>query len=128
MGTLGDSYVIYEGNRILIVDALPKETATNVMMINSSGIGFSNTGINGVFTSAWLIDGTLDMQNINVINMTASLVKGGTFKVGARINEAGRIEIYNIANELIGTFDENGICIYGTDGSRVIINPEEFQD
>jgi hypothetical protein len=125
-GTLGDSYVIYEGNRILIVDALPKETATNVMMINSSGIGFSNTGINGTFTSAWLIDGTLDMQNINVINMTASLVKGGTFKVGARINEAGRIEIYNVANQLIGTFDEHGICIYGTDGSRVIINPEEF--
>lgn len=125
-GTLGDSYVIYEGNRILIVDALPKETARNVMMINSAGIGFSNTGINGNFTSAWLIDGTLDMQNINVINMTASLVKGGTFKVGARENEAGRIEIYNIANQLIGTFDEHGICIYGTDGSRVIINPEEF--
>ena len=108
------------------MDALPKETATNVMMINSSGIGFSNTGINGTFSSAWLIDGTLDMQNINVINMTASLVKGGTFKVGARENEAGRIEIYNIANQLIGTFDEHGICIYGTDGSRVIINPEEF--
>ena len=125
-GTLGDSYVIYEGNRILIVDALPKETARNVMMINSAGIGFSNTGINGNFTSAWLIDGTLDMQNINVINMTASLVKGGTFKVGARENEAGRIEIYNIANQLIGTFDEHGICIYGTDRSRVIINPEEF--
>ena len=125
-GTLGDSYVIYEGNRILIVDALPKETARNVMMINAQGIGFSNTGINGVFTSAWLIDGTLDMQNINVINMTASLVKGGTFKVGAKENEAGRIEIYNIANQLIGTFDEHGICIYGTDGSRVIINPEEF--
>ena len=125
-GKLGDSYVIYEGNRILVVDRLPKETATNVMMINAEGIGFSNTGINGTFSSAWLIDGTLDMQNINVINMTASLVKGGTFKVGARVNEAGRIEIYNVANVLIGTFDENGICIYGTDGSRVIINPDEF--
>ena len=125
-GTLGDSYVIYEGNRILIVDTLPKENAQNVMMINAQGIGFSNTGINGTFTSAWLIDGTLDMQNINVINMTASLVKGGTFKVGAQINEAGRIEIYNVANQLIGTFDEHGICIYGLDGSRVIINPEEF--
>ena len=125
-GTLGNSYVIYEGNRILVVDALPKEDATNVMMINSQGIGFSNTGINGNFSSAWLIDGTLDMQNINVINMTASLVKGGTFKVGARENEAGRIEIYNIANQLIGTFDENGICVYGLDGSRVIINPDEF--
>jgi phage minor structural protein len=125
-GTLGNSYVIYEGNRILVVDALPKENATNVMMINSQGIGFSNTGINGTFSSAWLIDGTLDMQNINVINMTASLVKGGVFKVGSQLNEAGRIEIYNLANILIGTFDENGICIYGTDGSRVVINPEEF--
>ena len=125
-GKLGNSYVIYEGNRILVVDALPKESATNVMMINAEGIGFSNSGINGTFTSAWLIDGTLDMQNINVINMTASLVKGGVFKVGSQLNEAGRIEIYNLANVLIGTFDENGICIYGTDGSRVVINPEEF--
>lgn len=125
-GTLGNSYVIYEGNRILVVDRLPKENATNVMMINSSGIGFSNTGINGTFNSAWTIDGTLDMQNINVINMTASLVKGGVFKVGSALNEAGRIEIYNLANVLIGTFDENGICVYGLDGSRVIINPEEF--
>lgn len=125
-GMLGDSYVIYEGNRILVVDRLPKEEAENVMMINAGGIGFSNTGINGAFTSAWLIDGTLDMQNINVINMSATLVKGGTFKVGSHLNEAGRIEIYNLANVLIGTFDENGICIFGNDGSKVIINPEEF--
>ena len=125
-GTLGDSYVIYEGNRILIVDSLPKETATNVMMINSAGIGFSNTGINGQFNSAWLIDGTLDMQSINVINMTASLVKGGVFKVGSQLNEAGRIEIYDISNTLIGTFDENGVMVYGKDGSKVVINPEEF--
>lgn len=125
-GTLGSSYVIYEGNRILVVDRLPKETATNVMMINSSGIGFSTTGIDGTFNSAWLIDGTLNMQNINVINMSASLVKGGTFKVGSELNEAGRIEIYDEANILIGTFDENGICVYGRDGSRVIITPDEF--
>lgn len=125
-GTLGNSYVIYEGDKILVVDRLPKEEATNVMMINANGIGFSNSGITGQFSSAWLIDGTLDMQNINVINMTATMVKGGTFKVGAQINEAGRIEIYNVANVLIGTFDEHGICVYGTDGSRVIINPEEF--
>ena len=125
-GKLGNSFVIYEGDRILVVDKLPNETATNVMMINSQGIGFSNTGINGTFNSAWLIDGTLDMQYINAINMTANLVKGGTFKVGAEINEAGRIEIYDVSNKLIGTFDENGICIYGKDGSRVVINPEEF--
>lgn len=125
-GTLGDSYVIYEGDRILVVDSLPKETATNVMMINAGGIGFSNTGINGSFNSAWLIDGTLDMQAVNCINMTANLVKGGTFKVGSQLNEAGRIEIYDLSNVLIGTFDENGIVVFGKDGSKVVINPDEF--
>ena len=125
-GQLGNSYVIYEGNRILVVDTLPKESATNVMMINSSGIGFSTTGINGTFNSAWLIDGTLDMQYINCINMTANLIKGGTLKIGSSLNGEGRIEIYSISNTLIGTFDGNGISVYGNDGSRVIINPEEF--
>ena len=52
MGVLGNSYVIYDGDKILIVDSLPKETATNVIRINAGGIGFSNTGINGTFTSA----------------------------------------------------------------------------
>lgn len=125
-GKLGNSYVIYEGDRILVVDKLPKEEARNVMMINAAGIGFSTTGIYGTFNSAWLIDGTLDMQYINCINMTASLVKGGTLKIGSALNEAGKVEIYDIANNLIGTFDENGICIFGQDGSKVIINTEEF--
>ena len=49
---LGNSYVIYEGDKILVVDTLPKEQATNVIMINNGGIGFSNTGINGTFKRA----------------------------------------------------------------------------
>ena len=57
MSVLGDSYVINDGNQVLVVDSLPKETATNVLRINSAGIGFSQTGINGNFTSAWTIDG-----------------------------------------------------------------------
>lgn len=125
-GTLGNSYVIYEGDCILVVDKLPKEEAQNVMMINSAGIGFSNTGIHGTFNSAWLIDGTLDMQQINCINMTANLVRGGTLKVGSNLNEAGNIEIYDISNKLIGRFNENGICIFGTDGSKIIISASEF--
>lgn len=125
-GKLGNSYVIYEGDRILVVDTLPKESAMNVMMINAQGIGFSTSGINGTFNSAWLIDGTLDMQYINCINMTADLVKGGVLKIGSKLNEAGKIEIYDIANNLIGTFDENGICVFGRDGSKVKINTEKF--
>lgn len=122
-GALGNSYCIYEGNQILIVDKLPKEEATNVMRINSGGIGFSTSGINGAFTSAWTLDGTLNMQAINVINLVADLIKGGTLKLGSNLNEYGRIQIYNEANTLIGTFDKDGVILYGTNGTYLVMNP-----
>lgn len=121
---MNDSYVIYEGDRILVVDTLPKEDATNVIMINSAGIGFSNTGIDGTFNSAWLIDGTMDMQNINVINLTADLIKGGTLKLGSMLNESGVLELYDADNNLIGLMDNNGLKMYGLDGSYVLMNAD----
>lgn len=122
-GALGNSYCIYEGNQILIVDKLPKEEATNVMRINSGGIGFSTSGINGAFTSAWTLDGTLNMQAINVINLVADLIRGGTLKLGSNLNEYGQIQIYNEANTLIGKFDKDGVILYGTNGTYLVMNP-----
>lgn len=121
-GYLGDSNVIYEGDKILVVDRLPKETAKNVIMINSAGIGFSQTGINGVFTSAWTIDGVLNMQAINVINLTADLIKGGTLKLGSNLNSNGQLEVYDEANNLIAELNKNGLKVYGQDNSYVLIN------
>ena len=125
MGVLGDSYVIYEGDRILVVDTLPKEQATYVLMINSAGIGFSQTGINGNFTSAWTIDGTLNMQAINVINLVADLIKGGTLKLGSNLNQNGQLEVYDTANNLMAELNSNGLKMYGQDGSYIIMNNDE---
>lgn len=122
--TLGDSYVIYDGDKILVLDNLPKESANNVIMINSAGIGFSSTGINGNFTSAWTIDGTLNMQAINVINLVADMIKGGTLKLGSKLNASGILELYNETNKLIGQMDKNGLKMYGLDGSYVMMNNE----
>lgn len=119
---LGDSYVIYDGDKILVVDRLPKETARNVIKINNGGIAFSQNGINGNFTSAWTIDGTLNMQAVNVINFTANLIKGGTLKLGSNLNEGGVLELYDDANNLIGQMDKNGLKMYGQDGSYILIN------
>lgn len=119
---LGNSYVIYDGDKILVVDSLPKETATNVIMINNGGIGFSQTGINGNFNSAWTIDGTLNMRAINVINLTADLIKGGTLKLGSNLNASGILELYDEANNLIGEMSKNGLKMYGIDGSYVLMN------
>jgi phage minor structural protein len=121
---LGASNVIIEGHQMLVVDTLPKENAKYVLKINSGGIGFSTTGINGTFNSAWTIDGTLDMQQINVINLTASLIKGGTLKLGGVNNSSGTFELYDNANTLIAEMNRNGLKVFGQDGSYVLINNE----
>lgn len=119
---LGNSYVIYEGDKILVVDSLPKETATNVIMINNGGIGFSNSGINGTFNSAWTIDNVLNMEQINVINLTADLIKGGTLKLGSNLNQNGQLEVYDEANTLIAELNKSGLKMYGVDGSYILMN------
>lgn len=121
---LSSSYVIYQGNQILVVDTLPAEDANNVIRINSGGIAFSNTGINGAFTTAWSIDGTFNAQAINVINFTADLIKGGTLKLGSNLNQYGLIEIYDEANTLIAQLDKNGLKMYAQNGAYIIINTE----
>ena len=122
---IGNSYVLNEGSQILVLDALPKETARNVMKISSGGIGFSNSGINGTFTSAWTLDGTLDMQKINVINMTASLIKGGVLKLGGLGNSSGTFELYDETNSLIALMDKTGLTVYAKNGDFVKLNAEE---
>lgn len=122
LGMLGNSYVVYEGDKILVVDALPKEEAHNVIMINSGGIAFSSTGINGTFESAWTIDNTLNMQHINVVNLVADMIKGGTLKLGSNLNQNGQIEVYDEANNLIAKLDKNGLIMYGLDGSYLVVN------
>lgn len=122
LGMMGNSHVIYNGDQILVVDSLPKETARNVIRINSAGIGFSQNGINGTFSSAWLINGTMDMAQIHVINLVADLIKGGTLKLGSNLNSAGQLEVYDEANNLIAKLDNQGLKVFGVDGSYVLIN------
>lgn len=122
---MGNSYVIYDGDKILIVDSLPKESATNCILINNGGIGFSQSGINGTFSSAWAIDGTLNMQNINVINLVADMIKGGTLKLGENMNASGLIEIYAGDNSLSGKIDKDGIILYLKTGEYVKLNATE---
>jgi phage minor structural protein len=123
--TLGGSYVVYDGDKILIVDKLPKEEAVNVIMINAAGIGFSQDGINGTFKSAWTIDGTMDMQNLNTINLTADMIKGGTLKLGSALDESGTLELYGESNTLICKIDSDGITVFCTDGSIIKLNSNE---
>ena len=103
---------------------MPKEEAIYCIKINSAGIGFSNTGINGTFNSAWTIDGTLNMQAINVINLTASLIKGGTLKLGGTNDASGTFELYDNENRLMALMDKTGLTVYATNGDYVKLNAD----
>lgn len=122
---LGASNVINNGHEILVVDRLPKDEAVYCLKINSAGIGFSNSGIDGTFTSAWTIDGTLDMQAINVINLTASLIKGGVLKLGGANNSSGTFELYDNTNRLIALMDRTGLTVHALNGDYVKLNAED---
>lgn len=123
-GILGNSYAIYDGDKILVVDRLPREEAVNVLKISNGGIGFSQSGINGPFSSAWTLDGTLDMSNINVINLTASLIKGGVLKLGGVNDSSGIFELYGADGRLIALMDKNGMTVYAKNGNYVKLNAE----
>lgn len=122
---LGNSYVLNEGDKILVVDTLPKEKAVNVLKISNGGIGFSNSGINGDFRSAWTMDNTLNMENINVINLTASLIKGGVLKLGGINDSSGTFELYDETNTRIALMDKTGLTCYAKDKSYVKLNAED---
>lgn len=119
---VGGSYVIYDGEQILVVDSLPKESAHNVLRINSAGIGFSSSGISGSFTSAWTIDGTLNMQNINVINLVADLIKGGTLTLGGQDNGNGVMLVRSAAGATLGRMDNSGLTMWAQDGSHIVVS------
>ena len=121
---LSGSNIINNGYEILVVDRLPKEEAVYCIKINSAGIGFSKNGIYGTFTSAWTIDGTLNMQATNVINLTASLIKGGTLKLGGTNDASGTFELYDNSNKLMALMDRTGLTVYATNGNYVKLNAE----
>jgi len=62
----------------------PIETATQVMRLNASGLGFSKTGVNGPFTNAFVFDsvkgGHLVADFITAGTMLADRIQGGTLE------------------------------------------------
>lgn len=60
---------------LLFLDTPDASTAKNVLRINTNGIGFSTTGVNGPYKNAWTIDGSLVADFITAGTLNAALVK-----------------------------------------------------
>ena len=57
----------------------------NLIRINKNGIGFSNSGINGPYRSAWTIDGKFNADFIKAGSIVGLTITGGTIN-GTTIN------------------------------------------
>lgn len=63
---------------ILAMNTDDVATASNVLRINMNGIGFSSTGIDGPYRSAWTLDGQFVADFITTGTLNAARVNGGT--------------------------------------------------
>lgn len=78
---------------ILVMDTEDISTAVNVIRINRKGIGFSTTGYNGPFKSAWTIDGSFVADFITAGTINASLIRTGILL--ADLIQTGKISSKN---------------------------------
>lgn len=65
-------------SRILVMDTPDKNTAKNVLQINQKGIGFSQTGIDGQYTTAWTLDGGFNASFITAGEIVGITIRGTT--------------------------------------------------
>lgn len=90
-GNKGGNVLLYPKDKpqeIYIMDTDNVNTAKQVLRINKSGIGFSSSGVNGPFATAWTLDGGFVADFINAGLLNASLLKTGSIK-----NINGTLEI-----------------------------------
>lgn len=69
-----------EPQEILIMDTDDIQTAVNVIRMNLNGIGFSTSGYNGPFTTAWTIDGHFVANFIDTGVLNANIIKAGVLQ------------------------------------------------
>lgn len=98
---------------ILIMDTKDIATAEHVLRININGIGFSSTGINGPYTSAWTLDGQFVADFITAGTMSANRIRGGTFELGGANNGNGVLIVRDANGNEIGRWDNQGAEITG---------------
>ena len=67
---------------IFIMDQPTTDSAVNIIRMNKNGIGFSNSGINGPYTSAWTIDGKFNANFIQTGKLVGLEIEGNTITGG----------------------------------------------
>ena len=104
-------------NEIYIMDTPDMGTAVNVLRINYAGIAFSQTGINGTYTTAWTID-----SNFVADFITAGEINGNLIKAGSILTSALEVAVQTIMDniKLNFSFLNDGLHVSSKDGTEIV--------
>lgn len=112
-------YVIFQlnangqPNEILIMDQPSVESAQKVWRWNQGGLGYSENGYDGPYTTAITQDGAIVADFITAGTMMANIIKGGTLTMGGSNNGNGVISVLNASEREVVRLDNNGAVISG---------------
>ena len=104
-------------NEIYIMDSPDMGTAVNVLRINYMGIAFSQTGINGQFTTAWTID-----SNFVADFITAGEINGNLVRAGSILASALEVAVQTLVDNLKLNFSflNDGLHVATKDGNVIV--------
>lgn len=115
-----DGYnIIYEGDKLFILDRLPKMASQNVILFDENGLSISYNGIYGTFLKIFDIKGSINFSPLKK-------VLWGVVNLGKANNHQGSIKLFNGANELLAEFTKDGIEFYGVLNYYAVSNREHF--
>lgn len=115
-----DGYnIIYEGDKLFILDRLPKRAAQNVIMFDENGLSISYNGLYGTFLKIFDIKGSINFSPLKK-------VLWGVVTLGKANNHQGSIKLFNGANELLAEFTKDGIEFYGALNYYAVSNRDHF--
>ena len=115
-----DGYnIIYEGDKLFILDRLPKKAAQNVILFDENGLSISYNGLYGTFLKILDIRGSINFSPLKK-------VLWGVVTLGKANNHQGSIKLFNGANELLAEFTKDGIEFYGALNYYAVSNREHF--
>ena len=104
-------------NELYIMDSPDMGTAVNVLRINYMGIAFSQTGINGQFTTAWTID-----SNFVADFITAGEINGNLVRAGSILASALEVAVQTLVDNLKLNFSflSDGLHVATKDGNVIV--------
>lgn len=125
-------YVIFQLNangqpdEILIMDQPSVESAQKVWRWNQGGLGYSENGYDGPYTTAITQDGAIVADFITAGTMMANIIHGGTLTMGGANNGNGVVSVVNSAGQEIVRLDQDGVTSNSANitGGTIRINVE----